>query len=54
MNSDLVAYSLLASIFIVTTLRMFIEKPSRLVQRPVRVVEWLRRGGKGKSPSVDS
>jgi len=54
MASDLVAYGLLASIFVVTTLRMFIEKPGRLAHRPVRLFERLRKGAKRKSASIDS
>ena len=54
MASDLVAYGLLASIFIVTTLRMFVEKPSRLAHRRVRLFERLRKRAKGKSASIDS
>jgi len=54
MASDLIAYGLLAGIFIVTTLRMFIEKPNRLANPPLRLFERLRRGGRRKSPSKDS
>jgi hypothetical protein len=54
MVSDLVAYGLLMSIFVVTTLRMFVEKPSRLEHRPRRLFERLRRGGKRISQSIDS
>lgn len=43
MVSDLVAYGLLVSIIVVTTLRMFIEKPSRLTPQPRRFFERLRR-----------
>jgi hypothetical protein len=34
MASDLVTYALLASIFIVTGLRMFVEKPNKLKELP--------------------
>lgn len=54
MASDFVAYGLLASIFIVTTLKMFVEKPGRLAHRPARLLERLRKRTKGKSASVDS
>jgi hypothetical protein len=46
MVSDLVAYGLLASIFVVTTLRMFVDKPGRLTHRPQRLFERLRRAKK--------
>jgi hypothetical protein len=35
MVSDLIMYALLASIFIVTGLRMFVEKPNKLKEIPV-------------------
>ena len=35
MVSDLIAYALLASVFIVTGLRMFIEKPNKLTEIPL-------------------
>ena len=54
MTSDFVAYGLLASIFIVTTLRMFIEKPNGLANRPLRLLERFRKDGKRKSRSIDS
>ena len=43
MVSDLVAYGLLFSIFVVTTLRMFVEKPGRLAPQPRRFFKRLRR-----------
>ena len=54
MDSHLVAYGLLACIFVFTTLRMFVEKPSRLDNRPMRFFERFRKNGEGKSASIDS
>ena len=34
MVSDLISYAVLASVFIVTGLRMFFEKPNRLSELP--------------------
>lgn len=38
MVSDLIAYTLLGSVFIVTGLRMFFEKPNKLTEIPL--VHW--------------
>jgi len=54
MISDLAAYGLLASIFIVNGLRMFLEKPTRVAQRPMRLFERFRRNSRAKTASVDS
>jgi hypothetical protein len=35
MVSDLISYGLLASIFVVTGLRMFVEKPNKLKELPL-------------------
>ena len=35
MVSELTAYALLASVFIVTGLRMFVEKPNKLTEIPL-------------------
>lgn len=35
MVSDLISYGLLASIFVVTGLRMFVEKPNRVKELPL-------------------
>jgi cytochrome b subunit of formate dehydrogenase len=36
MASDIVAYALLAVIFVVTGIRMFMEKPNRLTEIPLK------------------
>ena len=36
MASDIISYALLAIIFVVTGLRMFLEKPNRLKEIPLR------------------
>jgi hypothetical protein len=36
MLSDLISYGLLVSVFVVTGLRMFVEKPNGLKQLPLR------------------
>lgn len=54
MDSHFVAYGLLACIFVFTTLRMFVGKPSRLDNRPVRLFERFRKTAKSKSSSIDS
>jgi hypothetical protein len=35
MGSDLITYALLASVFIVTGLRMFVDKPNKLKEIPL-------------------
>jgi hypothetical protein len=35
MGSDLITYALLASVFIVTGLRMFVDKPNKLKELPL-------------------
>lgn len=47
MLSDLISYGLLVSIFVVTGLRMFVEKPNELKELPLR--SW-----KGKPTSRDA
>ena len=36
MASDIISYALLAIIFVITGLRMFLEKPNRLTEIPLR------------------
>jgi hypothetical protein len=38
MIADLIAYALLAGIFVVTGLRTFIDKPNKLTEIPLRPV----------------
>lgn len=47
MLSDLISYGLLASIFVLTGLRNFIEKPNRANQFSLR--PWKRAGSKRTS-----
>lgn len=54
MISDLAAYGLLASIFIVNGLRMFIEKPTRVRQRSLRLFDRFRRSKSARTGSLDS
>jgi hypothetical protein len=35
MLADLLSYGLLVSVFVVTGLRMFVEKPNKLVEVPI-------------------
>ena len=53
MISDLIAYALLASVFIVTGLRMFVEKPNKLTEIPI--FRWKRAwsGKRSKAASSD-
>lgn len=47
---DLITYGLLASIFVVNTLRMFIEKPKNALQTaPLPWQRWLGRRSKSES-----
>lgn len=51
---DLITYGLLASIFVVNTLRMFVEKPKNALQ--TSHLPWqrlLRRRSKSGSQSID-
>ena len=54
MGSELITYGILASIFIVTGLRMFIEKPKKA--REVTEQPWprLKRRQEPRSESTDS
>jgi hypothetical protein len=54
MYSDLAAYGLLASIFIVTGLRMFIDKPNRTAPNSIRWLERFRKNHDAKAASIDS
>ncbi len=36
MTSDIISYALLAIVFVVTGLRMFLEKPNRFTEIPLR------------------
>lgn len=54
MISDLAAYGLLAGIFVVNGLRMFIEKPTRATRHSIRLFERFRRNNGAKAASLDS
>ena len=54
MISDLAAYGLLVSIFVVNGLRMFIEKPTPGTRRSNRLFERFRRNNGAKAASLDS
>lgn len=54
MNSDLAVYGLLASIFIIHGLRMFIEKPMRVSDRSSHAFDRFRRSKSAKTGSHDS
>lgn len=54
MISDLAVYGLLASIFIVHGLRMFIEKPTRVSDRSLRLFDRFRRSKSARTCSLDS
>jgi hypothetical protein len=49
MVSDLISYGLLASVFVVTGLRMFVEKSNKLKEIPA--IRW-KRGKAGKNPKA--
>ena len=52
MLSDLISYGLLVSVFVVTGLRMFVEKPNGLKELPSR--SWKGINKKPKSTSRDA
>jgi len=54
MVSDLITYGLLASIFIVNGLRMFIEKPKMALEAPLPPWHFLKRRQQPRDVSRDS
>jgi hypothetical protein len=54
MVSDLIAYGLLASIFILNGLRMFVEKPGKTLEFPLRPGLLLNRRTDSQRVSIDS
>jgi len=54
MVSDLITYGLLASIFIVNGLRMFIEKPNKALEVPLPPWRLLKRRQESRNVSTDS
>jgi hypothetical protein len=54
MSSELITYGLLASIFIVTGLRMFIEKPKTALKVAEQPWQGLKRRQEPRSESTDS
>ena len=54
MVSDLVSYGLLASIFIVNGLRMFIDKPKKALDMPLPPWQFLKRRQDSRDVSTDS
>lgn len=54
MDSNLIAYTLLASVFIVTGLRMFVEKPNKLTEIPLFRWKQVVRIKRSKAGSSDS
>ena len=54
MGSELITYGLLASIFIVTGLRMFIEKPKAVREVGEQPWQGLKRRKEPRSESTDS
>ena len=54
MGSELITYGLLASIFIVTGLRMFIEKPKKAFEVTEQPWQRLKRRQESRSASADS
>lgn len=54
MGSELITYGLLASIFIVTGLRMFIEKPKKALELTEQPWPRLKRRQAPRSESTDS
>jgi len=53
MLSDLISYGLLVSVFVVTGLRMFVEKPNGLKELPLRS-SWKGINKKSKPTSRDA
>jgi len=54
MDSDLTTYALLASVFIVTGLRMFVEKPNKLTEIPLFRWKQVVPSKRSKAGSSDS
>ena len=54
MGSDLIAYGLLASIFVLNGLRMFIEKPRKALEAPLPPWHFLKRRQQPRDVSRDS
>lgn len=54
MVSDLITYGLLASIFIVIGLRMFIEKPKKALEVPQQPWHLLKRRQESRNVPIDS
>ena len=54
MGSELITYGLLASIFIVNGLRMFIEKPKKALEVAEQPWKRLKRRQESRSASTDS
>ena len=49
MLSDLISYRLLVSVFVVTGLRMFVEKPNGLKELPLRSWKSINKNSKPTS-----
>ncbi len=54
MVSDLITYGLLASIFVLNGLRMFIEKPRKALEAPLPLWHLLKRHQESRDASRDS
>jgi len=54
MVSDLITYALLASVFVVTGLRMFVEKPNKLTEIPLFRWKKVVSSKRSKAGSSDS
>ena len=54
MVADIVAYAVLASIFVVTGLRMVVEKPTGVSDRSFTWLERFKRRATHRSNSIDS
>lgn len=54
MVSDLITYGLLASIFILNGLRMFVEKPNKALEMPLQRWHLLKRRQESRKVSTDS